>query len=116
MAADMIIEVTAYCPPGVSEILATSFDYCVGRIDHDTVLKYLHKRQSPDIEAWENLAIEAQIYTILGHHNRIIRFKGGDAWQGLRLEYATNGSVAQCLKFHSPTSVTGYYKNIDCSN
>jgi hypothetical protein len=93
MAADSIIEFTAYCPPGVSEILATSFDYCIGRIDHDTVLKYLHKKQSPDVEAHENITVEALIYTILGHHKQFIRFKSGDAWHGLRLEYATNGSA-----------------------
>ncbi|PVH67283.1 kinase-like protein, partial [Cadophora sp. DSE1049] len=83
--------------------LATSFDYCIGRIDHETVLKYLHKKQTPDIEAQENLAVEAQVYTILGHHHRIISFKGGNAFQGLRLEYATNGSVAQYLKLHDPS-------------
>jgi serine/threonine protein kinase len=65
----------------------------------------LSKTSYDDIEAWENLAVKAQIYTTLGHHNRIIRFKGGDAWQGLRLEYTTNGSVAQYLKFHSPTTL-----------
>jgi serine/threonine protein kinase len=95
MAADTIIEFTAHCPLGVTEILATSFDYCIGRIDHETGLKYLHKKQSPDIEA--------QIYTILGHHHRIISFKGGNALQGLRLEFATNGSLAQYLKLHNPS-------------
>jgi serine/threonine protein kinase len=103
MAADTIIECTAHCPLGVTEILATSFDYCIGRIDHETVLKYLHKKQSPDIEAQENLAVEAQIYTILGHHHRIISFKGGNALKGLRLEFATNGSLAQYLKLHDPS-------------
>jgi serine/threonine protein kinase len=105
MVADSIIEFAAHRPPGVADILATSFDYCIGRIDHETVLKYLHKKQSPDIEAQENLAIEAQIYTILGRHDRIIKFKGGNALQGLRLEYATNGSVAQYLKLHDPSIV-----------
>jgi hypothetical protein len=38
MAADSRIEFTAYCPPSVSEILATLFDYCIGRVDDDTVL------------------------------------------------------------------------------
>ncbi|KAF4637828.1 hypothetical protein G7Y89_g246 [Cudoniella acicularis] len=76
MTGDNTIEFTAYCPPGVSEVLATSFDYCVGRINHDTVLKYLHKKPSPGIEAQENLAVEAQIYSILGHHNRIQTAEG----------------------------------------
>jgi serine/threonine protein kinase len=105
MAADSRIEFTAYCPPSVSEILATSFDYCIGRVDNNTVLKYLHKKQYPDVEAQENLAVEAQIYTLLGHHNRIVRFKGGDALHGLLLEYAANGSVTQYLKVHNPTTL-----------
>lgn len=67
------------------------------------MLKYLHKKPSPDIEAQENLAVEAQIYAILGCHRRIIGFTGGNAVQGLRLEFATNGSVAQYLKIHNPT-------------
>jgi hypothetical protein len=94
IAADIIIEFDAYRPPGVTEILATSFDYYISRIDYEIVLKYLHKKPSPDIEVQENLAVEAQIYNILGHHHRIISFKGGNALQGLRLKFATNGLVA----------------------
>jgi hypothetical protein len=50
MAADSRIEFTAYCPLGVSEILATLFDYYIGRVDDDTVLKYLYKKQYPIVE------------------------------------------------------------------
>ena len=38
-----------------------------------------------------------QILHILGAHPRIIKFKGGDAQQGLRLENPVNGNVAQNL-------------------
>jgi hypothetical protein len=80
MKADMEIEFKYYYPPGVSEIIACSFDFFVGRIDEYTVLKYPHGAQM-------RLDVEAQIYTILGDHDRIIGFKGGDK-QGIRLEYA----------------------------
>jgi len=73
MAADTRIEFTAYSPPGVSKILATSFDYCISRIDDNTVLKYLHKKQYRDVEAQENLAVKAQLYTQNCFQDRLFR-------------------------------------------
>ena len=51
MAANSRIEFTAYRPLGISEILTTSFNYYIGRVDDDTVLKYLYKKQYPIVEA-----------------------------------------------------------------
>ena len=96
MPSDLEIQIIRHYPPGVTAIVASSFSCFLGRIDKNTVLKYPHD-ESPDIHEQTRLAIEAQIYTILGDHDRIIKFKGGDG-RGIRLEYAINGSVAQYLK------------------
>jgi hypothetical protein len=96
MTSDLEIQIIRYYPPGVTAIVASSFSYFLGRIDENTVVKYPHD-ESPDINEQTRLAIEAQIYTILGDHDRIIKFKGGDG-RGIRLEYAINGSVAQYLR------------------
>jgi hypothetical protein len=56
------------------------------------MLKYVHQKPSPDAKAREYLAVEAQIYAVIGYHYRIVRLKGGDAYNGFRLE--SNRSVA----------------------
>jgi serine/threonine protein kinase len=96
MPTDLEIEIIRYYPPGVTTIIASSFSCFLGRMDEDTVLKYPHDK-NPDIHEQARLNIEAQIYTILGEHDRIIKFKGGDG-HGIRLEYAVNGSVSQYLR------------------
>lgn len=95
MPPDLEINIIPYYPHGVRNIIASSFDCLLGQVDEDTVLKYSH-RENPDSQQQTRLNIEAQIYTILGDHDRIIKFKGGDG-RGIRLEYATK-SVAQYLK------------------
>ncbi|KAH9224970.1 hypothetical protein DL95DRAFT_517112 [Leptodontidium sp. 2 PMI_412] len=96
MSPDLEIEIIDYYPPGVTDIIASSFSCFLGRIDDSTVLKYPHDK-SPDIKDQARIHIEAQIYTILGDHDRIIKFKGVEG-TGIRLEYATYGSVAQYLR------------------
>ncbi|KAH6710667.1 kinase-like domain-containing protein [Leptodontidium sp. MPI-SDFR-AT-0119] len=75
MSPDLEIEIIDYYPPGVTDIIASSFSCFLGPRIH----------------------IEAQIYTILGDHDRIIKFKGVEG-TGIRLEYATYRSVAQYLR------------------
>ncbi|KAI9053502.1 hypothetical protein LZ554_002457 [Drepanopeziza brunnea f. sp. 'monogermtubi'] len=96
ISPDLETEIISYYPPGVTEIIASSFSCSLGRIDDTTVLKYLHD-ESPDIKAQARLHIEAQMYAILGDHDRIIKFKGVEG-NGIRLEYAINGSLAQYLR------------------
>jgi len=104
MAPDMEIEIIRYYAPGVTAIIASSFSYFLGRIDDNTVLKYPHE-ENPDIDTQARLTIEAQIYKILGDHDRIVKFKGGDG-RGICLEYAINGSVAQYLNQTNVTPTT----------
>ena len=97
----MEIEIKKYYPPRVSEIIACSFDFFVGRIDDHTVLKYPHGEQNLCADAQTRLDVEAHIYTILGDHDRIIGFKGGDRL-GIRLEFAVNRSISQYIKQINP--------------
>ncbi|KAI9877506.1 MAG: hypothetical protein M1830_003736 [Pleopsidium flavum] len=108
-------------PPGVRAIIAGLFDYFVGLVDDNTVLKYRRYREDIgvddlerklDLAAKRSLDIEAQIFHILGAQNRVIKFKGGDAQHGLRLEYAVNTNVAQNLHHATvsqmPTGLNGH--------
>lgn len=81
MEADMKIEIMVHDPPRVSEIIATSLDFCVCRTDDQTVLKCPHGEQNPctGVECW--LDVEAKIYGILGEHERVIGFEAGDLQQ-----------------------------------
>lgn len=58
MKADMEIEIKNYYPPGVSEIIACSFDFFVGRIDEHTVFKHPHGEQNPCTDAQIRLDVE----------------------------------------------------------
>lgn len=76
-------------------VIACSFDYLIGRIDDHTVLKYLQDQE--DSQARASLEVEAQIYCILGEHDRILKFKGSNNY-GILLQFAENGSLTNYLK------------------
>ena len=90
-----------YRPEGVTEYVGLGTDSFVGAIDQTTVLKY--PKTPGDEIARSMLQIEAQILTTIGPHKHIIGYKGlrGD---GVLLERALNGSVAQYLKDHAATT------------
>lgn len=44
MSPDLEINITPYCPHGVTTVIASSFDCLLGLVDEDTVLKYPHRR------------------------------------------------------------------------
>lgn len=116
LSLDDAIQIKEWYPPGVTSIITSTFDGYIGRMEDGTILKYLHKfpaetdpervRVTANMErqAKASLDVEAQIYQILGDHDRIIKFLGSDEW-GLCLEFADNGSLAEYLKDHnnSPT-------------
>lgn len=69
-----IIHIRRYCPPGVSEIIASGGQCFIGAIDDSTVLKY---PQIPE-ELEESVHIESQLLEVLGNpgHPHIIASKG----------------------------------------
>ncbi|KAL9046820.1 MAG: hypothetical protein Q9214_000447 [Letrouitia sp. 1 TL-2023] len=89
-----------YRPEGVTEFLGLGSGSFVGILDETTILKY--PKEPGDKAALEILDIEAQILRTIGPHKHIIGYKGKRE-DGLLLERAHCGSVAQFLKTHRPT-------------
>lgn len=83
----------SYLPEGVSEILSVSSSSFIGLLDCKTVLKYPHVAG----EEWDRFVNEERIYNALGSHPRIISCFGLDN-RGLKLEYASKGSVSEYLR------------------
>ena len=98
----MVTEIyrTFYKPEGVIEFLGLGADSFIGTIDETTILKY--PKTSGDQIALTTLGLEAQILTKIGPHKHIIGYKGRRE-DGLLLERARRGSIAQFLKAHIPT-------------
>ena len=84
--------VPLYLPEGVDKIIGFGSSSFIGRIDDRIVLKY------PRVpgEHWSRLEVEGAIYETLGPHPRIIACFGLDE-RGLKLEYATMGTVREFL-------------------
>ncbi|KAI9892155.1 MAG: hypothetical protein M1814_001861 [Vezdaea aestivalis] len=114
---DVIIQ--AWYPKGVKRILACGGSNNIGLIDETTVLKYPQICPGSLVNAVGDekvvnalassakfgLRVEEQIYKTLGHHDRIVGFKGQHD-DGILLEYMPNGSVADYLhQFGSQTSI-----------
>ena len=89
-----------YKPEGVTEFVGLGTDSFIGAVDKTTVLKY--PKTPGDKTALAMLKIEAQILTTIGPHKRIIGYKGARK-DGLLLERALCGSIAQFLKDYLPT-------------
>ncbi|KAF2254208.1 kinase-like protein [Trematosphaeria pertusa] len=85
--------VPLYLPKGVDKVIGFGSSSFIGRVNDDTVLKY------PRIagEQWDTFVIEQRIYKALGSHPRILAFYGLDE-RGLKLEYATRGTVRNLLR------------------
>ena len=81
-----------FFPAGVRRIIAGGSTSYVGVIDQDTVLKYPHER-----DGQHGLMVEVTTLSVLGSHPRIIQLKGWDQ-EGLRLEYAHNGSAGRASR------------------
>ena len=89
-----------YKPEGVIDFLGLGSNSFVGTVDEATVLKY--PKTLGDKEALAALDLEAQILKKIGPHKHIIGYKG-QREDGLLLERAQRGSIAQFLKDHTPT-------------
>lgn len=85
--------VPLYLPEGVDKVIGFGSSSFIGRLDDQTVLKY------PRVvgEHWDRFVIEQRIYNALGPHPRIIACFGLDE-RGLKLEYATRGTVRDLLR------------------
>ncbi|KAF1844396.1 kinase-like protein [Cucurbitaria berberidis CBS 394.84] len=82
-----------YCPPGVKRVLASGASAFIGEVDDSTVFKY---PLAPG-QDMVRLEIEGKLLSIIGPHERIIGLKGISE-EGLYLERATNGTVAQRIE------------------
>lgn len=89
---DEDIYVIPYFPKGVQHTITTGSDHYTGFVNESTVLKYLHFK-----EGLNALRIESSILQRLGKHSRVIEFKG-EHEDGLLLEYAPNGSLANYIQ------------------
>ncbi|KAL9125621.1 MAG: hypothetical protein Q9217_005197 [Psora testacea] len=89
-----------YKPEGVTEFLGLGTDSFVGVVDETTILKY--PKTPDDKTALAILDLEAQILTTIGPHKHIIGYKG-QRKDGLLLERAVRGSIAQFLRDYTPT-------------
>ncbi|KAF2010088.1 kinase-like protein [Aaosphaeria arxii CBS 175.79] len=86
------IYVTPYFPKGVQYIITTGSDHYIGFVNETTILKYPHFKDGSNA-----LDIETAMFRQLGKHPRIIEFKG-EHEDGLLLEYAPNGSLANYIQ------------------
>ncbi|MCJ1396470.1 hypothetical protein MMC18_009360, partial [Xylographa bjoerkii] len=96
----MEIEIPFYCPEPVKKFLAVGGNSFIGLVDNSTVFKYPRLRN--DTEATASLDVEARLFEIIGFHARIIGFRG-QGNNGLFIEYAPHGSLAQHLLENNPT-------------
>ena len=104
-------------PRGVKNIIASGGSHFVGLVDDNTVLKYpqitsetpsgldaakekIHRILREEQEL--GLYVEEQIFRALGHHRRIVSFKGKHE-DGLLLEYMPNGSVVNFVQNADPS-------------
>lgn len=85
-------------PAGVTKIIVCSFDYFIGLVGDDVILKYPHLEK--DQATHDRLLTEAKFYQLLQPdgktHDRIIQYKHHDE-HGIYLEYAPNGSISKYL-------------------
>lgn len=88
--ADTITVCQVYCPPGVTQVLATDTSTFIGEVDEFTVLKY------PLIpgRGVDRLDVEKKLLEIVGPHEWVIRLKGFSD-TGLYLERARNESIGK---------------------
>ena len=84
---------------GITEFLGIGTNSYVGIVDETTVLKYPHI--PGDKSALAILGLEARMLEVIGPHKHIIKLKG-QTKDGLLLERAHFGSIAQYLKNNDP--------------
>ncbi|MCJ1253630.1 hypothetical protein MMC24_001442 [Lignoscripta atroalba] len=89
-----------YKPEKVTGFLGLGSNSFIGTVDQTTILKY--PKTLGDESALAILSLEARILLAIGPHKHIIGFKG-QREDGLLLERASLGSIAQFLKDYAPT-------------
>lgn len=87
------IFVVPWYPDGVQRIITTGGNHYIGFVNDTTILKYPHSKGTGS----EGLHAESKMLQQLGHHHRVIAFKGQHE-DGLLLEYAPNGSLQSYLE------------------
>lgn len=81
-------------PPDVLEVLSGGNTAAMGLLPDGSVLKYVHDRDDP--WAKRALDIEHHILTMLGSHERLVRYLGRQQY-GLRFQRELNGDVRRYL-------------------
>jgi serine/threonine protein kinase len=91
-----------YTPPGVIRRIGAGNSSVVGLLEDGTVLKYPLVKG----EGRKSLTVEKAIYDALGNHERIVRCLDITK-DGLKLEFASQGSVAHHIRKNSapPTAL-----------
>lgn len=89
-----------YCPPGVKHVLSSGTSAWIGEVDDSTVFKY---PKDPEQEA-ERISAEKRIMEAIPPHKHVIGFKGAEG-DGIYLERATNGTVAEHIREGKPLSL-----------
>jgi serine/threonine protein kinase len=90
--------VPLYFPKGVKKVIGFGSSSFIGLLDDKTVLKYPRTAE----EEWKRIVIEQRIYNAIGSHPRILACYGLDE-RGLKLEYASRGTVRDFLRNNSYT-------------
>ena len=94
------VYLTLYYPEGVIDLLTMGTRSYIGLVDPFTVLKYPHTRGDEKLMA--NLDLEAKCFEAIGPHKHIIGYKGRTK-DGILLELAQCGSIAEYLENNNPT-------------
>lgn len=95
----MATERPFYRPKGVTGFLGLGSESFIGAVDETTILKY--PKDPDDKTALAMLGVEATILATIGPHKHVIGFKC-DRGDGLLLERAQHGSIAQFLEKNEP--------------
>jgi Protein tyrosine and serine/threonine kinase len=81
-------------PPGIKEVLSGGSTARVGLLPDGSILKHVYDRD--DRWALKGLDIEHHILTMLGDHERLVKYLGKHQY-GLRFQFEVNGDVRRYL-------------------
>ncbi|KAH8698080.1 hypothetical protein GQ44DRAFT_95257 [Phaeosphaeriaceae sp. PMI808] len=101
---NMVKYLDAWYPPGISEadMIWGGNTAKLVRLADGTVLKYVWDRG--DDRAKNCLDIEHSILSMLGSHERVVKYLGKHEY-GLRFQLATNGDIRRYLSSHEPGEI-----------
>jgi hypothetical protein len=82
--------IDSWHPPEVLEVVSGGNTARLGLLSDGTVLKYVYDRD--DHWAMKGLEIEHQILTVLGSHQRLVKYVGQHEY-GIRFQFEANGDI-----------------------